>query len=68
MITVKNNLKQILDERGIKQKFIAEKTGISSQTLSNCINNRFDVSLKFALLIAKVLELKVEEIFYLDEE
>ena len=64
---VKNKLKQILDEKGIKQIWLAEKAGITKQTLSNLMTNRFNVSLESAIKIATALDLKVEDIFYIDD-
>lgn len=63
---VNNNLKQIIDEKGIKQKYLAEKAGISEQTLSNLIKNRHDISLRVAFQISYALGVPIEEIFSLD--
>lgn len=68
MAIVKNNLKEIIKQKRFSQKYIADKAGIAEQTLSNCINNRFDISLKIALQIAKVLEVDVGEIFSLEDD
>jgi DNA-binding XRE family transcriptional regulator len=64
--TVKNRLKEILDERGIKYGWFANKIGISYSTLSNLTQNKFNTSLLVALRIASELELRVEDIFYLE--
>ena len=64
---VKNKLKEILDERGIKQNWLAEKVGITPTTLGNLLHNRFNTSLEVALKIAKFLDMKVEDIFELKE-
>ena len=66
-MTVKNRLKMILDERGIKQNWLSEKAGITKQTMSNLINNRFNVSLESAIKIVKALDLKIEDVFYIDD-
>jgi DNA-binding XRE family transcriptional regulator len=65
---IKNNLKEILESRGIKQKWLADKADVNERTLSNCINDRHDVSLKIALQIAKVLDMRVDDIFVLSDE
>ena len=66
---VVNNLKEIIDERGIKQSWLAKKINITPATLGNILHNRYNTSLEVALKIAKILELKVEDIFqYIDEE
>lgn len=61
---VKNRLKEILDERGMKQNFVAEKAGITRQTFSNLVNNRFNPSLELAFKICNVLELSLDQVFY----
>jgi len=66
-MSVKNRLKEILDERGIKQNWLSEKAGITKQTMSNLINNRFNVSLESAIKIVKALDLKIEDVFYIDD-
>jgi len=66
-MSVKNRLKEILDERGIKQNWLSEKAGITKQTMSNLINNRFNVSLESAIKIVKALDLKIEDVFYIED-
>jgi putative transcriptional regulator len=60
---VKNRLKEILDDRGIKQKWLAEKANVKENTLSGIINNKTVTSVDIAIRIAKVLEMPVEDIF-----
>lgn len=66
-MAVKNKLKIILATKGLKQNYIAEKANMSIQTVSNCINNRFNISLESAIKIANILEMKVEDIFYIED-
>ena len=63
-MVVKNRLKKILDERGIKQTWLAEKVDVSRQTISNLINDRFNPSLELAFKICKVLNLTLDDVFY----
>jgi len=63
-LVVKNRLKKILDERGIKQTWLAEKVDVSRQTISNLINDRFNPSLELAFKICKVLNLTLDDVFY----
>jgi DNA-binding XRE family transcriptional regulator len=65
---VKNRLKEIIEDRGIKQLWLADKVGITRTTMGNLINNRYNTSLEVALKIAKILNLKVEEIFTLTDD
>jgi len=66
-MTVKNRLKEILDERGIKQTWLADQVGITKQTMSNLIKNRFTTSMDIAFRIAKVLNMEIIDIFYEEE-
>jgi putative transcriptional regulator len=65
--SVKNRLQEILDERGIKRDWLADKVGISYKTLSNLLQNRYNTSIGVALMIADVLNVPIGEIFYLDK-
>lgn len=53
-MVIKNRLKEILDERGIKQSWLAEKVGVTRQTMSNLIKNRYTTSMEIAFKISKV--------------
>lgn len=56
-------LKAVIEARGMKQKFIAEKIGVSEATLSSMLsgNQRIDVDTFFA--IAVVLHMTPDEIY-----
>jgi DNA-binding XRE family transcriptional regulator len=64
---VKNRLKEILQIKGIKQSWLAEQVGITKQTMSSLVNNRFTTSMDVAFKIAKVLNLEIIDIFYEEE-
>ncbi|MBG9775844.1 helix-turn-helix transcriptional regulator [Brevibacillus laterosporus] len=64
---MRNNLKGILEERGIKQKWLQERVGLSRTALNRVINGLSTPSLDAALRIAKVLEIPVEVIWQLDD-
>lgn len=62
-------LNEILEKRGIKKKWLADQVGITPTTLSKICKGESVPTLKVALKIADVLELKVEKIWgYLLEE
>ena len=63
---VKNRLEQILAEKGIKQNWLAEKVGVTRQTMSNLVKNRYTTSTEIGLKIAYVLDMDFNDIFYLD--
>jgi putative transcriptional regulator len=66
-MAVKNRLKEILDERGIKQNWLAEKVGVHTGTMTNIVSNKYNTSLEVALKISNILKEPVESIFQLCE-
>ncbi len=64
---LKNNLEKILKDRGIKKSWLANKAGISESSMSNMTKNRHNTSLLVAFKICRYLNLKIEDLFYLDE-
>jgi len=66
-MTVKNRLKEILTERGIKNVWLAEKAGINNSTVGNIIKNRHNPNGEVAIRIAKAHNLSVEEIWSVDD-
>lgn len=64
---VKNRLKEILDERDTNYSKFATRAGVDRGTLNNIMNGRHAASLENALKIAKGLNMKVDDIFELEE-
>lgn len=57
-------LKKILDERGMKQKFLAEKAGLTEGTVSAiCKGKTTDPRISVCHRIAKALDMTIEEIW-----
>ncbi|WP_051931796.1 helix-turn-helix transcriptional regulator [Clostridium sp. KNHs214] len=63
---IKNNLKKIMKEKGIKQKYIANKIRVKDNYFSMIVNGKHIPSVEIALKLAKILNVSVEKIFYLD--
>lgn len=63
----RNRLKQILDERGTKHAWVAEKAGVSRATMSELVQQKREPTLATARRIAKVLECDVDDIWPHDE-
>lgn len=61
---IKNNLKHILDSKGVKYSFVASTIGMANGTFSNLLNNKYSTSLEYAFKISKFLNLTIEDIFY----
>ncbi len=67
-ITVKNQIKVIREERGIKQNEMADSLGVSRQTMTAIEKMKYNPSLELSLKIASYFDLSVEEIFKLNSE
>ncbi|MEH7514313.1 helix-turn-helix domain-containing protein [Gottfriedia acidiceleris] len=64
---MRNNLRIILADKKIKKGDFASLVGISPGTLSFIVSERSTPTLEVAMKIAKALDLKVEDIWNLDE-
>lgn len=63
-----NKLNEVIKERGLKKKWVAEQAHISPSTLSNLLKGG-EPEIKTALRLAKVLGKSVEELWgHLKEE
>lgn len=60
---METKIKQIINERGLKQGFIADKANVSRAALSLIINGKSIPSLPVAIRISRVLEKTVEELW-----
>jgi len=60
---VKNHLKALRAERGWSQNDLAERLGVSRQTVNAIENERYDPSLPLAFQISRLFGLPLEAIF-----
>ena len=60
---MKNLLKALRAERDWSQADLAERLGVSRQTVNAIETGKYDPSLPLAFKIAKLFEMKIEEIF-----
>ena len=60
---MKNLLKDLRAEHEWSQADLAEKLGVSRQTVNAIETCKYDPSLPLAFKIAKLFEMKIEEIF-----
>lgn len=67
-MSVRNHIKEIRLERGIKQIKMAEDLQVTRQTLTAVENAKYNPSLELALKIAEYFDLSVHDIFILEEE
>ncbi len=56
-------LREMIAERGLKQKFIAEKIGISETALSAMLNGRQIIDVDVFFAIAVILRMTPDEIY-----
>ena len=52
----------------LTQQDLATKVDVSRQTIFSIEKGKFNPSVKLAILIAEVFQVRVEEIFHLEEE
>ena len=64
-----NHLKKLRFEHGqISQQALANAVGVTRLTIHSIENGKFNPSTLLALKIARYFKLKVEEVFYIQED
>jgi len=63
---VKNRLKALRGERGWSQQDLADRLGVSRQSVNAIETGRYDPSLPLAFRIADVFAILIEDIFLRD--
>ncbi len=64
---MKNRLKVLRAERNWSQEELAERLGVSRQTINAIEREKYDPSLPLAFKLAALFGLNIEEIFFPDE-
>ncbi|NPA46512.1 MAG: helix-turn-helix transcriptional regulator [Chlorobi bacterium] len=64
---MKNKLKLFRVAAGLTQAELAERAGVSRQTVYAIEKGKYVPSVRLALRLAKILGVRVEDIFILDE-
>lgn len=65
---LRNRLKIARAEKNLSQTVLAELSGVTRQTIGAIESGQFSPSTKLALILAAVLDKKVEELFFLEKE
>ena len=65
---MKNSIRQLRSERGWSQAALADKLGVSRQSINAIETGRYDPSLPLAFRIAQLLGLPIEQIFDGEED
>ena len=61
-----NNIRDRRAERGWTQQDLAERLGVSRQTVIAVENGRYDPSLPLAMRIARQFRCRIEDLFFLE--
>lgn len=67
LLRLVNNLSSLRKEKGMNQTELGERVGVSRQTISLIEREDYNPSIMVALSLARVFEVKVEDIFSLEE-
>lgn len=65
---MKNNIKHLRTQLGLRQEDLANKLGVTRQTINAIENDKYNPTLELAMKIAKLFNATVEEIFQLYDE
>ncbi|MCR5522751.1 MAG: helix-turn-helix transcriptional regulator [Clostridia bacterium] len=65
---MKNRIEELRSAKGIRQDELAKMLGVSRQTVSSLENGRYNPSITLAYKIARLFEMKIEEVFIFGEE
>ncbi|MDD2574317.1 MAG: helix-turn-helix transcriptional regulator [Bacillota bacterium] len=64
---MRNNIKILRKELGLRQEDVANQLGVTRQTIIAIENDKYNPTLELAMKLARLLNTSVEEIFQLDE-
>lgn len=67
-LILRNRLKDARTEAGLTQKELAERIGVSRNTISSIETGEFCPTSKLSLILCIALDKKFEELFYFDPE
>ena len=63
-----NRLREYRLERGLTQETLAERVGVTRQTIIAIEKGGYTPSVKLALELARTLETAIDKVFWLDRE
>ncbi len=64
---MKNNIRQLRKDMGLRQEDMAIQLGVTRQTINAIENEKYNPTLELAMKVAKLLKKSVEEIFVLGD-
>jgi len=65
-LVLKNNLRQVRNEKGLSQANLAELVGVSRNTISSIETGQYNPTAKLALILFIALEKTFEDLFFFD--
>ena len=65
---MKNKIRELRATKGWSQSDLAEKLGVSRQTINAIETEKYDPSLPLAFKVAKLFKLTIEDIFTCDKD
>jgi len=63
LVFMENRLRELRAERGWSQQQLAERVGVSRQTINAIETQRYDPSLPLAFKLARIFGCRIEKIF-----
>ena len=60
---MKNRLRVLRAERRWTQEEVAKRSGVSRQTIISIENDKYDPSLPLAFSLARIFEIRIEDVF-----
>ena len=65
---LKNNLKEVRQNMGLTQEELGAIVGVSRQTIISIERYRYKPTLELAMKLAEKLNIKIEKLFYFEQE
>ena len=65
---MKNNLEEIRKKFNYTQEELADKLGVSRQTINSLENGKYNPSIQLAFKLAKFFNLSIESLFVFEED
>lgn len=65
---MKTKIAELRKEKKLSQAELADIVGVTRQTITSIETEKYTASLPLAYKIAKYFNLKIEDVFYLEEE
>ena len=65
---MKNRIRDLREKFGFTQQDLAEKVGVSRQTIISLENERYNPSISLAYKVSKIFNLPIEQVFIFEED